>query len=221
MEGFALDGVANRNAWRGPLTFISPLRFGGCPAICGLPRLGAPACPFARRGSGHHAFWWQACRCCWCQSSMSHLCQGKMAHIEVAVRGAAFQAVGEVNRTGAACSAMTSWLRPSSIICCTIATSSTSAATATECGSTETSCNPPLTNVAKEKAMTGRSESRLGFDSARFALSVQPETPERDQRESATSVPTPSPKLCHFRLTKLCRFRLTLTGDAACEWRRS
>ena len=46
--------------------------------------------------------------------------------------------------------------------------------------------------------MTGRAESRLGFDSAR---SVQPETPERNQRENATSVPTPSPKLCHFRLT--------------------
>ena len=58
--------------------------------------------------------------------------------------------------------------------------------------------------------MTGRAERRLGFDSARFARSVQPETPERDQREIATSVPTPSPKLCHFRLTLTPEPRLLL-----------
>ncbi len=46
--------------------------------------------------------------------------------------------------------------------------------------------------------MTGRSEARLGSDSARYARSVEPQTPERDQRRSITSVTTPSPKLCHF-----------------------
>ena len=59
--------------------------------------------------------------------------------------------------------------------------------------------------------MTGRSVGRLGSDSARYARSVEPQTPERDQRKSVTSVPTPLPKLCHFRLTKMSRFRLTLT----------
>lgn len=54
--------------------------------------------------------------------------------------------------------------------------------------------------------MTGRSEVRLGSNSARYARSVEPQTPERDQRMSVASVPTPFRKLCHFRLTQLRHF---------------
>ena len=59
--------------------------------------------------------------------------------------------------------------------------------------------------------MTGRSEVRLGSDGASVASGVRSQTPERDQRKSVTSAPTPLPKLCHSRLTQMSHFRLTPT----------
>ena len=67
-------------------------------------------------------------------------------------------------------------------------------------------------SLAMERTMTGRAESRLGFDSARFARSVQPETPERDLRESVTCAPPLFPRVCSFRLPNVCSVTISGSG---------
>ena len=57
------------------------------------------------------------------------------------------------SRNGAVCWATKSWQPPSSTVCCTTATSSTSAATATGCASTRTSCAQPTST--RERCLDG------------------------------------------------------------------
>ncbi len=56
-----------------------------------------------------------------------------------------------------------------------------------------------------------RSGTREGLDSSRYAPSVQPLSPDRNQPKSVRSALTPFSELCSFRLPKVCSFRLPLT----------
>ena len=56
-----------------------------------------------------------------------------------------------------------------------------------------------------------RTGTREGLDSGRYAPSVQPLSPPRNQPKGVTPVPAPFSEVCSFRLPKMSSFRLPLT----------
>ena len=98
------------------------------------------------------------------------------------------------SRNGEACSTTRSWPQPSSTGCCTTATSSTSAATATGCESTRTSCGPRPNNATTKRCCHGRVSPGApgggsGLRSLRFLRPPPFAPPERtEERHTRTGI---------------------------------
>ena len=96
---------------------------------------------------------------------------------------------------------------------CTIATSSTSGATATGCGSISTGCGQRRTNSVRESQRDRRLRSfaaRVGLDSGRSAPCVQPNTPDGHHRENVRSARDVLPRSVQFSVATNVRFSVAI-----------